>query len=349
MVAPITHFLALTAIRRARMLPSRGQVKVRVGQKVSATDVVAECFLPGKHLVFNIRRALNVSRVERAEKLIECKVGDKLQKGDVIAEAGGLLPRSVRAPANGQVVAIVGGQVMFELQSDRFELKAGLNGTVTQVMTEQGVVLEANGALLQGVWGNGQINLGLLTCLAKSPEEEFTRANVDVSMRGAVLMSGHCRQAEALVAANELPLRGLILASMSADLIPVAQAMSYPILLIEGFGRLPMNNMAYKLLTSSDKRDICLNAANDAYHGDRPEAMIPLPANGQVPQEIAPLEAGRVVRLQGPPYAGLIGKVQRIHSGLTTLPNGLRTSAADVLLENNQLVLVALGNLDVLE
>lgn len=349
MVAPLTHFLALTAIRRARTLPTRGQVKVRVGQKVSATDVVAECFLPGKHLVFNIRRALNVARIEQAEKLIECKVGDKLQKGDVIAEAPGLLPRSVRAPSNGQVIAIVGGQVLFELQSQRFELKAGFNGTVTDVMTEQGVVIEANGALVQGIWGNGQINLGLLNCIAKSPEDEFTRANVDISMRGAVLVAGHCRQADALVAANDIPLRGLILASMTADLIPTAEMMVYPILLTEGFGRQPMNNMAYKLLSSSEKRDICINAANDAYHGDRPEAMIPLPANGQMPQEVATLGEGRVVRLQGPPYAGLIGRVQRVRPGLTTLPNGLRTNAADVLLENNQLVLVAIGNLDVLE
>ena len=52
MVAPITHILPLTTIRRARMLPNRGAVTVRIGQKLSSTDVVAETLLPGQHALF---------------------------------------------------------------------------------------------------------------------------------------------------------------------------------------------------------------------------------------------------------------------------------------------------------
>ena len=43
-----------------------------------------------------------------------------------------------------------------------------------------------------------------------------------------------------------MPLRGLLLGSMTADLQAVAEKMSYPIILIEGFGHLPLNSAAFK-------------------------------------------------------------------------------------------------------
>jgi preprotein translocase subunit YajC len=350
MIVPVTHVSPLINIRRSRLLPEKGQVLVRAGQKVIASDVIGEVLLPGEHMIIDVRRALGLSRAGEAEKLIDRHAGERLQKGDVIAETTGILPRVVRSSADCQIVAIANGQVVLETQPVKVSVKAGLNGTITEVMPERGAVIETNGVLIQGVWGNQQADGGLLLVLAKTPDEELTRARLDVSMRGAVVLAGHASQPDALKAAAELPLRALILASMSADLINLASSLPIPIILIEGFGRIPMNETAFRLLTSNEKRDICINASNwNPLSGERPEIIIPLPANGLDTKEMIELAPETPVRILGAPYQGQIGMVLQVRPGLSTLPSGLHAQVASVQLQNDETVIIPLQNLDVLE
>lgn len=350
MIVPVTHVSPLVTIRRSRLLPERGQVLVHAGQSVIATDVIGEVLLPGDHLIVDVRRALGLSKSGEAEKLIDRHAGERLQKGDVIAETSGMLPRVVRSSVDCQIVAVANGQVVLETEPVKVSLKAGFNGTVTEVMPERGAVVETNGVLIQGVWGNRQADYGLLLVLAKTPDEELTRARLDVSMRGAVVLAGHASQPDALQAAAELPLRALILASMSADLIGLASTLSIPIILLEGFGRIPMNEIAFKLLTSNEKRDICVNAVNwNPMSGERPEIIIPLPANGLDSKETADLAPEMRVRILSAPYQGQIGTIVYIRPGISMLPNGLHAQIANVQLENDEVASVPLQNLDVLE
>ena len=349
MLAPVTHILALTLIRRTRTLPFSARVLTRQGQKVSAADVIADASLPARHILLDIRRGLGGISTREAEKSIARQEGDKLTKGDVIAELGGMFARLVRAPADGEVVSISGGQVLLRVQSTLIELKAGMSGTVVEILPEHGAVIEAHGGLVQGVWGNGRIDSGLLLVLAKSPDEELTRARIDVSMRGAVVLAGTCSTADALKAAAELPLRGLILSSLASELVPVASKLEYPIVVLDGFGKIPMNQIAYKLLSTSEKRDVSLNATLNPKTGERPEVVIPLPAVGQSTPETDYFAANQTVRIQGEPYQGKIGKIIQVRQGLVTLPNGVRTNAADIQLDSDTRVLVPLANLDVLE
>jgi hypothetical protein len=256
----------------------------------------------------------------------------------------------VRSPTEGVIVSIIGGQVMLELASSPIQLLAGIPGTVVELLPERGAVIESDGALLQGVWGNNRVDAGLLISLARSADEEIVRSRIDVSMRGAVILAGYCAQPEVFRAADELPLRGLILGSMSADLIPVANKVVFPVILLEGFGRLPINATAFNLLTSNEKRDTTLNAANwNSFTGERPEVVIPLPANGEIGAETDFFKAGQTVRIQGAPYQGIVGVLEQVRPGLTRMPNALRVPAADVRLENNEVIVAPLANLDVLE
>jgi hypothetical protein len=349
MLAPITHILALTNTRRTRKLDFPGQVLVRVGQKVNATDVIAQAQIPTKHLVLDIRRGLGLSRVSEAERSIIRQQGDRLEKGDVIAETGGLFSRIVRAPVDGEVVAVFGGQVLLRVGTGLSEVQAGMLGTVVELVNEYGAVIEANGALVQGMWGNGQADNGLLMLVARSPDDELTSQGVDVSMRGAVVLGGHCASADALRAGGDLPLRGLILSSLSAELIPLANSLPYPILVIEGFGKIPYNQKAFDLLSTSEMRDVSINGASDPQLGERPELIIPLPAAGQVAPEIDFFTPGQIVRIQGAPYTGKTGSVVQIRPGYFSLPNGLKALTADVQIDRDIRVTVPLANLEVIE
>jgi hypothetical protein len=186
--------------------------------------------------------------------------------------------------------------------------------------------------------------------LAQNAGEALTRDRLDVSMRGAVILCGNCADAEALKMANELPLRGLILGGMEAELIPLASTLIFPLIVLDGFGPVPMNSTAFKLLSTNEKREICLNAAAwNLTSGERPEVVIPLPVEGNFPKETDEFNPEQEVRIQGAPYTGQIATLVRVRPWLTALPNGLRVPAADVRLESNEVVSIPLANLDVLE
>ena len=349
MLAPVTHILPLTNIRRMRTLPVAGTVLVHPGQKVNASDVVAQAQVPSSHVILDIRRGLGIPQVSVAESSIVRQVGERLEKGDVIAETGGVFARIIRAPQDGEIVSIAGGQVLMRVSTSTMGVTAGFAGTVTDIINDQGAIIETNGALIQGVWGNGRSDNGLLMLVMGGPDEELTRSQVEVSMRGGVVVGGYCASADVLRAGAELPLRGLVLASMASELIPTAEELNYPIVVLEGFGKIPLNQAAFQLLTTSDKRDASVNAAFSRAAGERPELIIPLPALGQAAPETDVFSAGQTVRIQGAPYAGRFASITQPRVGLAVLPNGIKAACAEVELDDGTKANVPLANLEVIE
>lgn len=350
MLASVTHILPLTTIRRERVLPVPGRVVVRRGQKVSTTNVIAEARLAPEHLMLNVALGLGLP-AERADSHVQCKAGTMVSEGDVLAGPVGITQRVVRSPCSGRVIVVGDGQVLLEVESPPYELRAGLPGKVTDLIGDRGAIIEAEGALIQGVWGNGRIGDGLMFDLASTPDDVLTSDRLDVSHRGSIILGGHCEDAEVLQAASELPLRGLILASIEPKLVPAAVKASFPIVVIEGFGHLPMNSAAYKLLSTNERRDVAINAEPwDRFKGSRPEVVIPLPTSGKTPypRETDIFSLNQQVHIVRAPHAGKIGTLIALCPGLTVLPNGLRVRAAEVRLENRDEVVVPLANLVVL-
>lgn len=349
MQAPVIHIMGLTSIVRERLLPVSGTVLARLNQKVSPVDVIAETSWAREHALLDVARLLGVTP-SVADRLVKCKIGDRIAANTEIAVGRGLFPRSVRASREGRVVAVGGGQVLMEVGETKIELKAGIPGTVVEIIPDRGVVIQTAGSLIQGVWGNGRIDSGLLVNLAEKPEGILTAGRLDVSLRGSIILAGMVRDVETLQVAAELPVRGLIISSIYPSLIQKAREMRYPIMVTDGFGSMPMNSVAYKLLSTNAKRDVTMNAEiYDRYSGARPEVIIPLPisADPPVPREVETFVPGLQVRMRRPPAMGMIGSIAAIKPGLTTLPSGLRAPAAEVKLENDETVIVPLVNLEV--
>ncbi|MGE5643156.1 MAG: hypothetical protein ACM3Y8_09105 [Byssovorax cruenta] len=348
MLAPITHVLPLTTIVRERLLPVPGKVNVHVNQRVNPTDVIAETTFAREHVLLDVARTFGISPAA-ADKLIRVQEGDKLTQDALIAESSGLFARSIKAPRPGRVMIVGSGQVLMEVGDTRIELRAGLPGLVSQVIPDRGVVIRTAGALVQGVWGNGRIDNGLMVNLLEKPDDVLSAGRLDVSLRGSVILGGQVRDVETLKAAAELPVRGLILSSMPSSLLQAAYQMRFPIMVTEGFGAIPMNSAAFKLLTTNNKREATVNAEHfDRYTGSRPEVIIPLPISSEPdePNPYEPFAAGQQVRMRRPPNVGMIGTISNLLPGLSLLPSGLRAPAADVKLENGENVTVPLVNLE---
>jgi hypothetical protein len=349
MQAPVHHIVGLTSIVRERLLPLSGTVLVRLNQKVNPNDVVAEANWAREHVLLDVARILGMSP-NAADRIIKCKADDRLVASAEIAVGKGLFPRSVSAPREGRVVVVGGGQVLMEVGESKIELRAGISGTVIEVIPNRGAVIQTAGALVQGVWGNGRIDSGPLVNLAEKPDGVLTADRLDVSMRGFVVLAGMIKDAEPLKAAADLPVRGLILSSLYPSLIPMAREMRYPIIVTDSFGSLPMNSAAYKLLSTNAKREATVNAeAYDRYSGARPEVIISLPASANPPvsQEVETFAPGLQVRMRRPPALGMIGSIVAVKPGLTTLLSGLRAPAAEVKLENGETIVAPLVNLEV--
>lgn len=349
MLAPVNHILPLTTVERERVLPIAGNVLAKLNQNVTPTDVIAEATWSREHVLIDVSRTLGISP-NAADRLIRVKENDKVSKGTEIAVSKGIIPRTLRAPRDGRVVAAGGGQVLMETGDTAIQLKAGLPGIIIQIIPNRGALIRTVGALIQGSWGNGRIDTGLLLNLTEKPDDVLIASRLDVSLRGSIILAGLVRDADTLHAAAELPVRGLILSSISPALLPAAGQMQYPIVAIDGFGKFPMNSAAYKLLTSNTKREATINAeAFNRYTGARPEVIIPLPVSQEppLPEDIATLEPGQTVRMRRAPHAGAIGTLTKLRPGLSTLPSGLRAQAATVKLENGEQIIVPLVNLEI--
>ncbi len=327
-----------------------GRIVARRGQQVTPTDIVAEALVRPEHLILDIGKGLGLPPKD-ADHYIQHRAGDEVMEGDVLAGPVGIGRRVVRAPKPGIVVLAGEGQVLMELEGEYTDLRAGYTGVVAELLGDQGVVIDALGSLIQCVWGNGRINYGMLNILADQPDDLLVSAMMDVSLRGSVIMGCHCEDEGVLTRAEELPIRGMILSSMDSALVPVAMQVSYPIVLVEGFGNLSMNLDAFNLLISGATREVSVNAEPwDRIANTRPEVVINLPegVRPETPADAATFSIGQTVRAVSRPYTGMVGTLTTLQNGLSVLPGGLRAQTAGVRLTNGDIVQIPLVNLEII-
>lgn len=347
----ITHILPLTTIRRERLLPVPGRVVARRGQHVNPGDVVAEAIIEPEHILLDLGRGLGLNAKD-VEKYVQVKGGDQVGEGDVLAGPVGVARRVMRSPHDGVVVVVGEGQLLLRLDTPPFELKAAYQGVIADLINDRGVIIETTGALIQGVWGNGRSSYGLLTVLSQAPDDTLSPSQLDVSLRGSVVFAGYCENEAVFQAGADLPLRGLILSSMHARLISAANKVDYPVIVIEGFGKIPLNSAAFKLLSSSGRRDLTINADRwDRYTGTRPEVILAVPAGTQaeLPDEMDIFSAGKHARVISPPYQGKLATVMSVPSNLSILPSGVSALAASIRFEDGETALVPIANLDLID
>lgn len=352
-----SHVTLLATLRRERLLPLAGEVIVEARQRLEASDVVARTYLAEHHKLVDIGRKLGLPP-EKADSAMLKEDGDPVKAGEAIARRKmllGLLPRTARSPVEGRLVAAAGGKALVAAISRPYELRAGVPGQVVSILQARGVVIETTGALVEGAWGNGQHDFAPLRLAGADQTQGLTAAEVDMSMRGSVLVVGNLADLATLKRLAEVSVRGLVVGRLPANLLPAAQKLSFPVLVVEGFGAGGFSEPVLALLSSSAGRHGWVHALpRDRFKGRRPELIIPLAGPATPPPAVADgesLKVGKRVRVLRGPATGQVGLVTALNERPMALPSGLRARAATVKLagEAGQAVRVPYANLELLE
>jgi hypothetical protein len=350
MFVPVRTFFYPKKFQRCRELPVSGKVYVRKGQNVSFGDVIAEAGLDPKFMYLDLGQGLGVAE-EEVETYLQVKTGSKIEAGDLIAGPVGRTRRVVRSPVACAVLGLERGRILLEIAGDSYKLTAGFPGSVVDLVADRGAVIESSGILIQGIWGNSRLSRGRLAVLAKTPQHVLAPSQLNVSLTGAIVLAGHCENQDALTRASDVSIGGLVLSSLNPLLISTVMRLPFPVMILEGFGKHPINLRLFQLLSESQFTDVVLNTdKNPSCRQDFPEMLILAPSQQELRLSLVMKNpaAGERVRITTTPYLGKMGTlVKGVES--TRLPNGIWAETGLVRLDSGESLCLPLANLEIIE
>lgn len=354
-------------VRKERRLPVRGEVLVRVGDRVSPDTVVARTELPGKVTLVNVAGTLSIPPSE-LESHMKVRVGDFVPHNEVLAETKGLLglfKSQCRAPVSGTVESLstVTGQVVLREQPLPIEVRAYIQGEVVEVFPGEGVTVQTWATFVQGIFGVGGETVGELAFATDSPTEPLTPDQLRPEDAGKVVVGGSRIEREAMNRARQLGIRALIAGGMDdADLnallgyelgvaITGHEEIGITLIITEGFGEIAMAERTFALLRKHKGALASVNGATQIRAGVlRPEIVIPHegPHEGQAEKVPGVLEVGSPVRVIRNPYFGRVGVVTALPVELKPLETEAHVRVATVRLGDEEVILPR-ANIELIE
>ncbi len=348
---PPVCVVPFTEISLERVLPAPGQVLVRVGDKVDATDVIARALQPGALCALNAARILGVGYAALPRFVLKHE-GEEIKTNDLLAARGGILGlfrKKVVSPVSGTLLAVTQGRILLEEGATSVELRAGVRGEVIKVMPNHGATIRTMGAMVYGAWGSGPESYGVIHLLVADRMTPLTADLIDVSCHGAIIVGGSSLDEAALQQATEMRVRAIIVGSLPTSLLERVQQLAFPVMATEGLGVIPMAEPAFRLLRQHQGREAVIVQQKVAWGVSRPKLLIPLPAEGQ-PQHQAqslPLARGMHVRLLRAPYAGEIGEVTSAPQMMEEPHTHLRFHGILVRLDRGRTAMVPATNVEI--
>jgi hypothetical protein len=231
-------------------------------------------------------------------------------------------------------------------------------------MPEDGVVIETEGAFVQGIFGVGGERQGVVRVRADSPDQDLTADRIDESCKGAVVVGGRQITPDAIRKATQVGAAALVagcvvdrqLIDFVGHDIGVAitgqEEVPLTLIITEGFGSIPMAQRTFDLIKALEGKSASVNGRTQIRAGViRPEVIVPLSPEERpdVPPEPArqDLEIGATVRLIREPYFGRLGKVAGLPAELEEVPSGAKVRVLEAELQGGERVTVPRANVEI--
>jgi hypothetical protein len=358
-------------VSKRRILPLKGEVVVKTGDKVEPDVVVARTDLPGNVEPINIANILGVPPEDVDECMLK-KEGDPIAKNESIAMTKsffGLFKSEAKSKIDGTIenISSITGQVLLRGHPIPVEVKAYLDGTVTEVIPEEGVVVETEGSFVQGIFGIGGETHGEIKIVTESNSDVLTDSLIDSSCEGKVIVGGSLVTAAAITKAIEVKAKGIVVGGIDdKDLreflgtdIGVAitgnENMGITVVMTEGFGQIDIAQKTFDLLKSKEGKMACINGATQIRAGViRPEVVIPLGKSDQSSESLKSqssvgLGVGSPVRVIRQPYFGRLGNVTDLPPELKELDSESHARILEVEFGDGSKAIIPRANVELIE
>ncbi len=345
-----TRISSYTSIQRTRLLPSIGEVFVRVGQDVNPVQVIAQALPVGGYYILRASDILGVSSGE-IQKFLLVEPGATLRKGMPIARKPGRFGRAsiINCPINGVLAEIRNGTLIMQKAQEPLDLRAMMQGRVVSVIAGRGAVLETRGAIVQAKWDSGKDGFGKLNTAVKSAKEPLNADKISGDARGTVLIVGWISSPDDLYRLDNSGVRGIIAGSMPAKICLAASSFPFPIFLTDGVGEQAMTEPIFQILHRAEGKNASLLTSRSGARGNRSEIIIPSTGSrAESPNTLNPLEIGDLVRVLRWNGGNLVGRVSKIDMRPKFSPAGLHLPGAEIEFSSGETVFIPYTNLDLI-
>ena len=367
---PGLKVLKSTKILKERRLPLKGSVESKVGERVKPNDIVAKTDLPGNVQMINVANQLNIDASDISQCMIKT-TGESIHKNDLIAETKGIFgffKSSVLSPVDGTIETIsdVTGQVVLRESPIPVEVDAYIEGKVNEVISEEGVVIKANGVFIQGIFGIGGESRGEIKTIVDNRESEITKDMITVEEKGKIIIGGSFISIDAYKKAIECEVGGIVVGGFNYyDLeeilgytlgvaITGSEDLHTSLIVTEGYGKIQMGQQTFDLLNSHNGKLASINGATQIRAGViRPEIIIPLDSSDALrdsgeSNKSDGMTIDSLVRVIRSPNFGKIGVVKELPPELRKMESETMVRVAIVHIDGNRFE-IPRSNLEVVE
>ncbi len=358
-------------VTKKRILPLKGEVVVKVGDKVTPDTVVARTNLPGNVEPINIANILGLPPEDVPEHMLR-KEGERVKENEVIAKSKsffGLFSSECRSKAEGTVesVSSITGQVLIRGNPIPVEIKAYLVGEVVEVFPKEGVSVSTWGSFIQGIFGIGGETHGEIKIVTKDNTEVLTDSLIDKECAGKVIVGGSLVTSPAIKKAVSVGAKGIVVGGfddkdlrefLGYDLgvaITGSEELGITLVVTEGFGQINMAERTFDLLKSKQGKMACINGATQIRAGViRPEVVIPYTDDiyrkiETEAYENIGLDIGSPIRVIRQPHFGRLGKVVNLPSPLQKLESESSARVLEVEFEDKTRAIIPRANVEMIE
>lgn len=362
---PYTRVSPMTQIRVERILSAPGDILVRTGDQVEASQKVARMTAHGEIRVVDVTRILGLQNHDLSQVMVK-KRGDRVAAGEVLAAQRGILPfwhKPCRSPVSGRVSAVGFGWVVIEPEPQELsnesvepvdgqgaektkteDLLAFIAGRVTAIKDHHSVIIETVGIHFVGACGVGGEGIGVLQVLVEGPADVLTADDIGLGFNNAILVGGAGVSPGALERAREMKVKGIIVGSISASLDERLPDSPFPIVATEGYGNLPMSPVVFDILKRLEGHEASVSGQMGETWGDtQPTIIVPLsePMEDEVElltdtQPAEPAQVGDRVRAVRHPFLGQVGEIVSLPAEPQPLASGLSLPGAQIVFADSE-------------
>lgn len=307
-----------------RVLPEKGEISVKVGDKVSPYNPLGSCKISYNQIILPK----------------DFKPLDNLNFGRLLhgATLGRTKKQYIHAPYNGFLEKeSQGSRWIFKETGRDHTLLAGAWGTVRNIVSGRSILLEISAKDFLMPVTCGSVFSGELIVFPNPSElligsflENFTK---DVS--GKIFYIGGHIGLSTVMKAHSLNLVTLLAGSVSKDAFTFAKSKNMNLGIFEGFGEIPTSKMIFDELKNISSRFVFFDVERQLFRVPMPDKL----EATAVKKPLKQLSVGDSVQIFQAPYFGYIGTVDTINESSILVKTSKNSNLVEVFMPNFFLVL----------